>query len=78
MLGHLIPGQIPQLSFDLVFDDVFELSHNWKNGSVHFAGYQSVMGDDEYPFTISLVLMFFVYECRNFHMFLEIGSIKCI
>ncbi|KAM5584395.1 histone deacetylase HDT1-like [Rosa sericea] len=47
VLGHLIPGQIPQLSFDLVFDDEFELSHNWKSGSVHFAGYQSVMGDDE-------------------------------
>ncbi|XP_050368061.1 histone deacetylase HDT1-like [Argentina anserina] len=46
VLGHLIPGQIPQLSFDLVFDEEFELSHNWKNGSVHFAGYQSVMGDD--------------------------------
>ncbi|KAK9939896.1 hypothetical protein M0R45_016576 [Rubus argutus] len=49
VLGHLIPGQIPQLSFDLVFDEEFELSHNWKSGSVHFAGYQSVMGD-EYPF----------------------------
>ncbi|XP_004294038.1 PREDICTED: histone deacetylase HDT1-like [Fragaria vesca subsp. vesca] len=47
VLGHLIPSQIPQLSFDLVFDEEFELSHNWKNGSVHFAGYQSVMGDDD-------------------------------
>lgn len=53
MLGHLIPGQIPQLSFDLVFDEEFELSHNGKSGSVHFAGYQSVMGD-EYPLNIFL------------------------
>ncbi|KAM5552971.1 hypothetical protein ABKV19_025288 [Rosa sericea] len=43
VLGHLIPGQIPQLSFDLVFDDEFELSHNWKSDTVHFAGYQSIL-----------------------------------
>ncbi|XP_062117507.1 histone deacetylase HDT1-like [Humulus lupulus] len=31
--------KVPQLLLDLVFDKPFELSHNWKNGSVHFTGY---------------------------------------
>lgn len=37
----------PQLSFDLVFDEDFEISHNWKNGSVHLLGYQPEMNDEE-------------------------------
>ncbi|KAI4382280.1 hypothetical protein MLD38_008262 [Melastoma candidum] len=36
VLGTLCPGKIPQLSFDLVFDKEFELSHNWTSGSVYF------------------------------------------
>lgn len=39
----------PQLSFDLVFDQDFEISHNWKNGSIHLLGYQTEMDDGEYP-----------------------------
>ncbi|KAL2937599.1 Histone deacetylase HDT1 [Bienertia sinuspersici] len=39
----------PQLMFDLVFDTDFEISHNWKNGSVHLMGYKTEM-PDEYPF----------------------------
>ncbi|KAL6342011.1 hypothetical protein AAG906_038257 [Vitis piasezkii] len=47
VLGTLLPANIPQLSFDLVFDKEFELSHNWKNGSVFFMGYKSVLPDEE-------------------------------
>ncbi|KAE8729417.1 Histone deacetylase 2C, putative isoform 4 [Hibiscus syriacus] len=36
VLGTLSHQNFPQLSFDLVFDQEFELSHNWKNGSVYF------------------------------------------
>lgn len=38
----------PQLSFDLVFDKDFEISHSAKNGSVHLLGYQSELPDGEF------------------------------
>ncbi|CAN6719799.1 unnamed protein product [Malus baccata var. baccata] len=41
VLGFLSAEKSPQLMFDIVFDEKFELSHNWKNGSVHFTGYKS-------------------------------------
>ncbi|XP_022752610.1 histone deacetylase HDT1-like isoform X2 [Durio zibethinus] len=50
VLGTLSHQNCPQLSFDLVFDKDFELSHNWKNGSVYFLGYKTFVpeeGDDE-------------------------------
>ncbi|CAO2813214.1 unnamed protein product [Amaranthus hypochondriacus] len=43
----------PQLTFDLVFDEDFEISHNWKNGSVHLMGYQTAMEDDDDIFSDS-------------------------
>ncbi|GAY63434.1 hypothetical protein CUMW_225550 [Citrus unshiu] len=46
VLGTLIPDNIPQLSFDLVFEKEFELSHNWKNGSIYFCGYQTPLPMD--------------------------------
>ncbi|XP_039052256.1 histone deacetylase HDT1-like [Hibiscus syriacus] len=49
VLGTLSHHNFPQLSFDLVFDQEFELSHNWKNGSVYFLGYKTYVpeeGDD--------------------------------
>jgi nucleophosmin 1 len=46
VLGTLSPENIPQLSFDLVFEKEFELSHNWKKGSVFFCGYQVIPDDD--------------------------------
>ncbi|KAK6926657.1 Nucleoplasmin-like domain [Dillenia turbinata] len=49
VLGTLSPVNFPQISFDLVFEKEFELSHNWKNGSLYFCGYTSFMDDDEYP-----------------------------
>uniref|UniRef100_A0A803N013 Nucleoplasmin-like domain-containing protein n=1 Tax=Chenopodium quinoa TaxID=63459 RepID=A0A803N013_CHEQI len=39
----ILSQSTPQLSFDLVFDSEFEISHNFKNGSVHFLGYQTEM-----------------------------------
>jgi len=49
-LGTLSSEKFPQTSFDLVFEKEFELSHNWKYGSVFFAGYQiesEIVSDDE-------------------------------
>ncbi|KAL6537952.1 hypothetical protein OROHE_012239 [Orobanche hederae] len=39
VIGALSADARPQVSFDLVFEKEFELSHDWKNGSVHFMGY---------------------------------------
>ncbi|KAJ6765770.1 32 KDA HEAT SHOCK PROTEIN-RELATED [Salix purpurea] len=47
VLGTLSPENIPQLSFDLVFEREFELSHNWKNGSVFFCGYQAAIPEND-------------------------------
>lgn len=47
VIGHLYAEKIPQIYFDLVFDKEFVLSHNGKNGSVHFHGYIANTG---YPF----------------------------
>lgn len=41
VLGTLSPANFPQIAFDLVFEKEFELSHNWKHGSVYFCGYQA-------------------------------------
>ncbi|KAL5060156.1 hypothetical protein RYX36_031760 [Vicia faba] len=48
-LGTLSSEKFPQTSYDLVFEKDFELSHNWKYGSVFFTGYkfQSDVSDDE-------------------------------
>ncbi|CAN0916644.1 Histone deacetylase HDT1 [Linum grandiflorum] len=46
-LGTLSAENIPQMQFDLVFEKEFELSHNWKGGSVFFTGYKSIIQDDE-------------------------------
>lgn len=50
VLGTLFTDKLPQQQFDLVFDRDFELSHNWKNGSVYFYGYKANNPyEDEYP-----------------------------
>ncbi|KAB5561577.1 hypothetical protein DKX38_006534 [Salix brachista] len=51
VLGTLSPENIPQLSFDLVFEREFELSHNWKNGSVFFCGYQAAIPENDSDFS---------------------------
>ncbi|XP_010541299.1 PREDICTED: histone deacetylase HDT2-like [Tarenaya hassleriana] len=47
VLGTLSQENFPQISFDLVFEKEFELSHNWKNGSVYFIGYKSPNVDEQ-------------------------------
>lgn len=49
VLGTLFSEKLPQQQFDLVFDKEFELSHNWKNGSVYFYGYKANNPYEEYP-----------------------------
>lgn len=50
VLGTLFTEKLPQQQFDLVFDRDFELSHNWKNGTVYFYGYRANNPfDDELP-----------------------------
>lgn len=67
VLGSLSSDKLPQQQFDLVFDKDFELSHNWKNGSVYFFGYKAANpfedeedeeededeSDEEIPLTIA-------------------------
>ncbi|CAI0398176.1 unnamed protein product [Linum tenue] len=55
VLGTLSPETIPQLAFDLVLEQEFELSHNWKNGSIFFTGYKSVLPDDDHNDVIGKV-----------------------
>ncbi|KAL0309587.1 UNVERIFIED_CONTAM: Histone deacetylase HDT1 [Sesamum radiatum] len=47
VLGTLFSEKLPQQQFDLVFDRDFELSHNWKSGSVYFYGYRANESDSE-------------------------------
>ncbi|KAJ0949781.1 putative histone deacetylase transcription factor C2H2 family [Helianthus annuus] len=47
VLGTLNSERLPQQLFDLVIDKDFTLSHNWKNGSVYFYGYQADQPIDE-------------------------------
>lgn len=49
VIGTLSQEKFPQISFDLVFEKEFELSHNCTKGSVHFIGYRSP-NIGEYPF----------------------------
>lgn len=39
IIGSLSAEDRPQAMFDLVFEKEFELSHDWKNGSIYFIGY---------------------------------------
>lgn len=48
VIGILSTDSAPQVSFDLVFEKEFELSHNGKT-SVHFCGYKAAMDEDRYP-----------------------------
>ncbi|KAG2674504.1 hypothetical protein I3843_13G124500 [Carya illinoinensis] len=47
VLGTLSTENFPQLSFDLVFEKEFELSHNWKHGSVFFLGYKAFTPEED-------------------------------
>lgn len=66
VLGTLITDNIPQLSFDLVFEKEFELSHNWKNGSVYFCGYQTPLPQDSSGDWTTWTFVSLVFECSSF------------
>ncbi|KHN18728.1 Histone deacetylase HDT1 [Glycine soja] len=46
VLGTLSSEAFPQISYDLVFEKEFELSHNWKHGSVFFTGFKAQSQSD--------------------------------
>ncbi|KAH1195337.1 Histone deacetylase HDT3 [Glycine max] len=52
VLGTLSSDKFPQISYDLVFEKEFELSHNWKYGSVFFTGFKAQPQSESYPFLI--------------------------
>ncbi|XP_077241215.1 histone deacetylase HDT1-like [Tasmannia lanceolata] len=46
VLGTLSAETCAQISYDLVFEKEFELSHSWKNGSVYFCGYKTMIQEE--------------------------------
>ena len=65
VIGTLSADKCPQISYDLVFEKGFELSHTWKNGSVFFAGYK--VASEGYPssFHISCFNLLFPHSFFN-------------
>ncbi|MQL94550.1 hypothetical protein Taro_027231 [Colocasia esculenta] len=55
VIGTLSADKCPQITYDLVFEKEFELSHSWKDGSVFFVGYKTEVSDEGYPFTSFLL-----------------------
>ncbi|KAL5559079.1 hypothetical protein UlMin_035290 [Ulmus minor] len=51
VIGNLSLDKNPHMQFDLVFEKDFELSHNWKNGSIYFYGYQKAYGEHDDVFS---------------------------
>ncbi|PIN18400.1 Histone deacetylase [Handroanthus impetiginosus] len=53
IIGSLSAEDRTQVMFDLVFEKKFELSHDWKDGSVYFIGYiadDPVSDDEGFPY----------------------------
>ena len=55
VLGTLSSDKFPQISYDLIFEKEFELSHSWKNGSVFFTGFKAQSQSESYPFNTILL-----------------------
>lgn len=53
VVGTLNPDKCAQISYDLVFEKDFELSHGWKDGSVFFVGYKTIISDEPDDFSDS-------------------------
>ncbi|CAH2074270.1 unnamed protein product [Thlaspi arvense] len=47
VIGTLSHDKFPHLRTEIVLETRFELSHDWKNGSVFFSGYKSCLTDSE-------------------------------
>ena len=78
VIGMLSLERLPHLNLDLVFEDEFELSHDLKQGSVHFAGYKA---DDpvSYPFAVlqfSIRLLFHFFP-MNLSILILMSSDTC-
>lgn len=56
VIGTLSADKAPQITFDLVLHKDFELSHDWKDGSLYFCGYSA----EQYPFCWSYFFLYFV------------------
>lgn len=76
VLGSLSAGKFPQVSFDLVFEKEFELSHDWKDGSVYFCGY-SADNQFEYPLHLFLVSCAVDFSFAVINVFISIFSEIC-
>ncbi|KAG5566595.1 hypothetical protein RHGRI_002225 [Rhododendron griersonianum] len=61
VVGSLSGEKFPQVSFDLVLEREFELSHDWKNGSVYFCGY-TAENPYEYPSHSFLFIFEYLYS----------------
>lgn len=57
VLGTLSTAKFPQISYDLIFEKEFELSHSWKNGSVFFTGFKAQSQSESYP-----LILFITFE----------------
>ncbi|KAM7262862.1 hypothetical protein ACFE04_000545 [Oxalis oulophora] len=66
VIGHLSKKSFPQLSFDLVLSEPFELSHNSKDASVYFTGYKIQNSDAEYPYIFIYTLFHLDHFCLVF------------
>lgn len=69
VLGTLSADKFPQISFDLVFEKEFELSHNWSGGSVYFMGYRTAV-QEEYPFQTFCLLFQSHFKFEIIHLYL--------
>ena len=58
VVGSLSGENFPQVTFDLVFEKEFELSHDWKSGSVYFCGYTA---DNPFPYPLHPILLVFTF-----------------
>ncbi|KAL3623379.1 hypothetical protein CASFOL_032195 [Castilleja foliolosa] len=65
VLGTLFTDKLPQQQCNLVFEKDFELSHNWKSGSVFFYGYKSSNNEEEYPLNILFILFLNILVILN-------------
>lgn len=79
IVGSLSAENVPQVSFDLVFEKAFELSHDRKNGSVYFCGY-SADNPFVYPFNCFNIGAFFCPQVIIFsvHEFFVINFWKVL
>ncbi|CAH2057499.1 unnamed protein product, partial [Thlaspi arvense] len=86
VVGTLSAEKFPQITFDLVFEKEFELSHEWKNGSVYFCGYSTdnAFGYPFYSFTkivnnsLAINATLFEFLCFLDHWFLPPRMMKMI